>query len=63
MSPLPITPKPDGVLLDGFTSFYIGVNVPIEEMQHWSPQKITDFFAGIAKVVYARDDRNWQRRN
>jgi hypothetical protein len=57
------TPKPENVLLDGFTRFHIGVNVSIDEMRHWSPQKMTDFFQGVAKVVHAADDRNWQRRD
>jgi hypothetical protein len=64
--PQPRAPKAaptcQNVSLDGFTRFYIGVNVSAEDMRHWSAQKIADFFQGVAKIVHAADDRNWQRR-
>lgn len=37
--------------VDGCVQFYIAV--PPEEMRHWPAQAITDFFNGLAHVVYA----------
>lgn len=53
--PLPPMPTVRGLNeLEGFTRFYIGVNVSVDEMKSWSPQKITEFFQGIAMVIGAR---------
>lgn len=37
--------------IDGCVQFYIAV--PPQEIQHWPAQAITDFFNGLAQVVYA----------
>lgn len=53
--PLPPMPTVSGLNeLQGFTRFYIGVNVSESELRDWSPQRITTFFEGIAKVIKAR---------
>lgn len=40
--------------LGGFTRFYIGVNLSVSEFKDWSPQRITNFFNGVAQVIRAR---------
>lgn len=40
--------------VSGFTRFYIGVNIKADDFADWSPQRITNFFNGIAEVVRAR---------
>lgn len=53
--PLPPMPTVTGLNeLQGFTRFYIGVNVSMDEVRDWSPSRITNFFEGIAKVITAR---------
>lgn len=43
-----------GVELEGFTRFYIDVNITADTMREWPAQRITDFFNGVAKVIRAR---------
>lgn len=51
LPPMPMTGLND---VNGFTRFYIGVNLSMDEVKEWSPQRITQFFEGIAKVIGAR---------
>lgn len=42
-------PIPQGLNeVEGFTRFYIGANINIDTFKDWSPQRITDFFNGVA---------------
>lgn len=54
--PLRLPPMPTVGLNDlgGAVKFYIGVNISVDEMREWSPQRITNFFSGIAQVVATR---------
>jgi hypothetical protein len=53
--PLPPLPTVRGLCdVEGFTRFYIGVNLSVDEMRNWTPQRITDFFQGIAIVIGTR---------
>lgn len=49
----PLPPMPTVRLRDlsGGIKFYIGVNLTANELSKWSPQKITNFFNGVAQVV------------
>lgn len=53
--PLPPMPMVSGLNnLHGFVKFYIGVSLTADEIKEWSPQRIMNFFTGIAKVIVAR---------
>lgn len=40
--------------LEGFTRFYLDVNIAADTMLDWSAQQITDFFDGVAKIIRTR---------
>lgn len=37
--------------LSGAIRFYIGVTLTADEFKEWSPQRIANFFNGVAQVV------------
>lgn len=43
--------------INGVIQFHIGVQC-LAEMKTWSPARITQFFQGIAQIVYAAGPQN-----
>ena len=40
--------------VSGSVKFYIGVNLTVDDFKEWSPQRIANFFNGIAQVIQVR---------
>jgi hypothetical protein len=46
----------------GMTRLFVDIQISMELMKDWTPERIASFFEGLAKVQAAANPNNWDER-